>query len=152
MKSFIIVSSQAEDVLELKDNLRAEDIAECEAGGSTPAKSLLDGFTYSDKCYSVKKDGKTIAMFGVSSYNQPKGVGIIWFLGSDEVFKHPIALVKDSQKYIDKWFEEFQTLCNTIDKRNQKHIEWLKHLGFMFVEKPILINNYEFLIFYKRRQ
>ena len=152
MKDFIIVPSQAEDVLELKDNLRAEDIAECEAGGLTPFNALLDSYVFSDECYSCKKDNKTIAMFGVSSWKQPEGIGVIWFLGSDETEKHPVSMVRDSREFIDNWFNKYELLWNTVDIRNTRHIAWLKHLGFTFVEPTIKFNNYDFLQFYKRRQ
>lgn len=145
----IMVKSEADDILELKDNLRREDIEECRACGHTPMESLMQGYAFSD-CYSAKKNGKTIAMFGVSSYKQPHGFGVVWFLGSDEVFKHPITLVKGGREYTDKWFKEgYKVLYNAVDKRNTKHINWLIHLGFIFTN-TVKVNGYDFLQFYKR--
>lgn len=144
-----IVPSDAGDVFELKDNLRAEDIQECQAGGFTPAQALINGFTQSDECYSAKVNGKTEAMFGVCSQNQPEGIGVIWYLGSDETMRHPIAMVRDSRKYIDGWLKKYKMLWNVVDERNTTHISWLKHLGFIFTT-TVIVNGYRFIQFYKR--
>ena len=146
----IIIPSVAEDVLELKDNLRAEDIQECQACGHTPQEALQTGFIYSE-CYSAKVKGRTEAMFGVSSYNQPEGFGVIWYLGSDESFKHPIMLVKEGRKQVKKWLEKYKVLYNIVDARNVRHIAWLKHLGFTFVN-TVKMNGYNFIQFYKTKE
>lgn len=143
-----IIPSELEDVFELKDNLRAEDVQECQAAGLTPQQALLDAYVLSELCYSAKVKGKTEAMFGVSSFNQPKGYGAVWYLGSDESFKHPIALVKGGRKYVEEWLKQFKILYNRVDARNLRHIEWLKCVGFKFTNSTT-INGYEFLNFYR---
>lgn len=145
-----IVPSEAGDVFELKDNLRAEDVSECQACGHTPIEALMQGYVWSE-CYSAKVNGKTEAMFGVSSYKQPEGFGVVWYLGSDESFRHPITLVKGGREVIEKWFEKFKVLYNVVDARNTKHIAWLKHIGFTFTESTN-VNGYEFLQFYKTKE
>lgn len=146
----IIVPSVAGDILELKDNLRTEDIAECQACGHTPIEALMMGYVWSE-CYSAKVNGKTEAMFGVSSFNQPEGFGAVWYLGSDESFKHPIALVKGGRKYVEEWLQKFKVLYNRVDARNLRHIEWLKCVGFKFTDSTF-INGYEFLNFYVNKE
>jgi hypothetical protein len=147
----IIVPSVAEDVFELEDNLRAEDVQECQACGRTPHDALMEGFVWSE-CYSAKVNGITEAMFGVSSYQQPEGYGVIWYLGSDESFKHPVTLVKGGREYTRKWLQKFDVLYNIVDARNVRHIAWLKHIGFIFTGKTIDVNGYEFLQFYKTKE
>lgn len=142
-----IIPSVAEDILELKDNLRAEDVQECQAAGSTPTQALLEGYVLSELCYSVKVNNRTIAMFGCSSFNQPTGYGAVWFLGSNESAKYPITFVKYGRKYVKEWLEKFKILYNRVDVRNVRHIEWLKCVGFTFTDLT-LINGYEFLNFY----
>ena len=146
----IIVPSVAGDILELKDNLSTEDIAECQACGHTPIEALMMGYVWSE-CYSAKVNGKTEAMFGVSSFNQPEGFGAVWYLGSDESFKHPIALVKGGRKYVEEWLQKFKVLYNRVDARNLRHIEWLKCVGFKFTDSTF-INGYEFLNFYVNKE
>ena len=146
-----IMPSEAGDVFELKDNLRTEDIEECQAAGLTPVQALLDAYVLSELCYSAKVNGRTEAMFGVSSFNQPEGYGAVWYLGSDESFKHPISLVREGKKQINKWLEKYRVLYNAVDKRNEKHITWLKHIGFT-ISNPVNINGYEFYNFYKIKE
>lgn len=149
---FIIVPSVAEDILELKDNLRKDDVRECDACGHTPEEALSAGYVWS-KCYSVKMKGNTEAMFGVVSAelaDQPK-TGVVWFLGSNEVFKFPVSLVKLGKAYVNEWLEEFDILMNLVDERNKKHIEWLKRIGFIFTESKKL-NGYNFRRFYIKKE
>ena len=143
-----IVPSVAEDVFILKDKLRAEDVQECQAVGLTPTKALVDAYALSELCYTAKVNGKPEAMFGVSSFRQPDGCGAVWYLGSDESFKHPIALVKGGRKYVEEWLEKFNILYNRVDARNVRHVEWLKCVGFKFTGS-VIINGYEFLNFYR---
>lgn len=147
----IIVPSVAGDVFELKDNLRTEDIAECQACGHTPTNALMQGYVWSAECYSAKVNGKTEAMFGVSTYGQPEGYGVVWYLGSDESFRHPVTLVKGGREYVEKWLEKFNVLYNAVDARNLRHIAWLKHIGFTFTESTD-VNGFEFLQFYKTKE
>lgn len=146
----LIVPSVAEDVFELKDNLRAEDIEEVRACGHTPEEALMMGYLWSD-CYSAKVNGKTEAMFGVSFYQQPKNFGLVWFLGSDEVFKHPVTLVKSGREFVQKWLKKYTVLYNAVDARNTRHIAWLRHIGFIFTDS-VDVNGYEFLNFYKTKE
>ena len=147
----IIVPSVAGDVFELKDNLRTEDIAECLACGNTPMQALMEGYVWSNECYSAKVNGRTEAMFGISSYKQLNGFGAIWFLGSNVSFKYPISLVKKGKEYINRWLEKYTVLHNAVDSRNVRHIAWLKHIGFTFTNH-INVNGYEFLQFYKTKE
>ena len=48
--------TKAEDVMNLIDNLRKDDLEELEAMGSTDVISLMDGYIFSDECYSVFVD------------------------------------------------------------------------------------------------
>ena len=139
------------DVYELAPNLRQDDINEIHALELTPSQSLLRGYVYSDECYSVKFNNKVIGMFGVSGYGMAKGFGSIWFLGSDETTKHPIAFVKEGRNYIRKFLQKYDILINAVDSRNHSHIKWLKHIG-LNVTTPIIINGYEFLQFYGTKE
>jgi hypothetical protein len=143
-----IVSSVLEDVFELAPNLRQDDIQEVNALGLVPEQSLLRGFVFSKECFSAKRQGKTIGMFGVSEYGMPKGFGSIWFLGSDECTKIPVTFVKEGIRYTQELMQKYDILINAVDSRNTSHIEWIQRIG-MSLSNPIMINGYEFLQFYK---
>ena len=150
-KKLVFTESVAEDIYELANNLRADDVRECQASGYTSHRALLEAFTYSDICYSAKVNGHTEAMFGVSDYNQPQGYGLVWYLGSDVSFEFPIQLVKKGREYVQEWLKEFNVLYNVVDERNTQHIEWLKHIGFTF-SGEVIINGYKFLQFFKVKE
>lgn len=143
-----IVSSVLEDVFELAPNLRQDDINEIQAIGSKPEKSLLKGFIFSEECYSVRLNDKLIGMFGVSSFEMPRGFSSIWFLGANELDTIPVTFVKKGIEYINKWLQKYDILVNAVDSRNIKHINWIKKVG-MTISNPININGYQFLQFYK---
>lgn len=143
-----IISAALEDVHELVPNLRQDDINELKALGITPEQSLLRGLIYSDECYAVRFQNKTIGLFGVSDYNMPKGFGSIWFLGSDECTNHPITFVKQGIKYVNKWLQKYDVLLNAVDIRNTSHIEWIKRIG-LSISNSVIVNGYQFLQFYK---
>lgn len=147
----IVNSSELEDVFELAKHLRRDDINELRALNTTPRRSLLRGFIYSDECFTAKFKGKIIGMFGYSGFLMPSDTATIWFLGSDEMTRHPVAFLRDGRKYIEKFSKKYSVLFNVVDKRNKTHIKWLKHVGMTFTNS-VIVNGYEFLRFYKNRK
>ena len=146
-KTLKLIESVLDDVYELAPCLRQDDINEIAALGYKPEQSLLKGFIYSDICYSVKYQDKTIGMFGATNYNLPKGWGSVWFLGSDETIKFPVTFIKEGKKFLAKTFQKYDILVNAVDSRNTSHIKYIKHMG-LTITKPIMINGYKFLQFY----
>lgn len=146
-----IVPSVLDDVFELEPNLRLDDIKEVEALGSCPMKSLLRGFIYSDKCYTVKLNNKVIGMFGVGSFEMPKGFASIWFLGSDDLFTIPVTFIREGRNYINQFMQKYDIIVNAVDSRNTSHIKWIEKCGMKF-SSPIIINGFEFIQFYKTKE
>jgi hypothetical protein len=145
-----IVPSVLDDVFDLEPNLRLDDINELEAQGSSPMKSLLRGFVYSDKCFTVKLNNKIIGMFGVCSFGQPKGFASIWFLGSDDLLTIPRIFITEGRNYINKFMQDYDIIVNAVDSRNVSHIKWIEKCG-MILSSPIFINGIEFKQFYKTK-
>ncbi len=135
----------------LAQNLRFDDIREAAALNLTPEQALLRGFVLSDECYSVKFKDTVIGMFGIAKYNMPIGFGSVWFFGSDECTNHPFTFVREGIKYTKKWLQKYDILINAVDSRNSTHISWLRSIG-MTISNPIIINEFEFLQFYKVRE
>ena len=101
-----VTDSLLEDVYVLIPLLRREDVREIKALGHTAEQSLLNGFIYSNKCYTVRVDNEIAGMFGISNYNQPKGFASIWFLGSDKTKTIPRDWLVLGKKYIKEFFLE----------------------------------------------
>lgn len=143
--------SDLDDVYILAKILRADDINELKALNVTALQGLLRGYIFSDECFTVKFRGKITGMFGYSGYSMPCNTAAIWFLGSDEISKHPIEFVKKGREYVEKFLEKYPVLLNIVDKRNTSHINWLKHLNMQFTD-IVSVNGYDFLKFYKRKE
>lgn len=142
--------SELEDVYELAQNLREDDINELKALKLKPIQSLLRGYIFSDECFSAEFRGKVIGMFGYSGFSMPCDTASVWFLGSNEMSEHPTAFVRDGKKYIKKFLNKYPVLTNMVDIRNTSHIIWLKHMGMVF-SGSVFVNGYEFVKFYKRK-
>ena len=138
--------SKLEDVAELTEKLRKEDISELKALGHEPLEGLLKSFIGSKICKSVFIEGELSAMFGIAKIS--KGWGMIWMLGSDKLFSVPMSMIKVAKRVINNFLGEYDVLFNQVDTRNVSHVKWLKILGFSFGVSQI-INNVEFKQFYK---
>lgn len=131
------------DVLELKNNLRYEDIRELELLDLNPETALANSFFHSEYCFTVLYKNKPIAIFGAGRTvfnNTGMKSASIWFLGSKDIEKYKIEFLKKSKKYVQFFQSKFDILENYIDRRNIKYIKWLKWLGFKF-DKSINVSN-----------
>jgi len=145
----IIKEATVDDAISLASRLRADDVEELKGLGSTPEKSLLNGFIYSEQVYSVWLNNKVITMFGVTEIPNTKN-GAIWALGSDELFSIPITFVKEGRKWIKHFLKSYDAVGNIVDCRNTLHIKWLKHCGVTFLN-TITINNLDYLQFIRTK-
>lgn len=141
-KDFKVRISKAEDVSLLVDNLRQDDVDELTAGGSTPLVSLMNGYLFSDECYSAFVNDQIIGMFGVC-YN----TNSIWFLGSDLSASVKREWIRTASYYIRHFLEIKPVLTNTVSTNNKVHIKWLKRMGAKF-SVPYEYNNHLFQDFY----
>jgi hypothetical protein len=141
-KNFKVEQTKAEDVLLLKDRLRREDLADLRASNSTPLRSLMEGYTFSDECYSVFVGDLVIGMFGFCKFTRS-----IWFLGSEECADCKKEWLKVASEYINHFLEITPVLTNTVSVENILHIKWLKRMGAKF-SVPYYINGYLFQDFY----
>lgn len=129
-RDFYIRPAEAEDIKQLKDNLRQADIEEIAANGSDPLTSLCEGFIFSQECYTCVYNEKPIGMFGLSYLDDSEGS--VWFLGTEATFKHPSKWIKLGRQYINHFLEKYPVLTNMVSVNNTAHIQWLKHLGAIF--------------------
>lgn len=146
-----VTDSLLEDVYVLIPLLRREDVREIKALGHTAEQSLLNGFIYSDKCYTVRVDNEIAGMFGISNYNQPKGFASIWFLGSDKTKTIPRDWLVLGKKYIKEFLTTYDLIGGWIDSRQKLHIRWLQAMGFSFAGSQY-VNRQRFIQFFKVKE
>lgn len=146
-----IKNSTIEDAVELSKNLRKEDIEELKLSDKTPLIALLEGYIFSEECYSAFVDGELSGMFGIGSINMPDNWGSIWFLGSDKILKVRREWIKLGKYYITSFLNKYKILTNYVDIRNIKHIYWLKKMGALFLDTvPVKEGSLINFIIYKR--
>lgn len=149
--------SHSSDAAALAPRMRPADIAELQAAcGATPVQGLKSGFKVSEICMTATIDDRVIAMFGVArdeAVSKEIGVsyGNIWFLGSDESVSDARFFMRESRAWLDLMGTKYDALGNTVDARNEKHVRWIRAMGFEFIDT---FNNYgpgnhTFLRFYK---
>lgn len=120
------------DVELLSKNLRDRDVEECLAHGVTPLQALSLGLTHSRSVYTlISPEGEPCGMLGVGDSPLP-GLGAIWMLGSKDLERFPMTLVRQSKIVLDKLFNEtpYDGLYNYVYANNTLHVQWLKWLGF----------------------
>lgn len=122
------------DCLWISQHLRDADRKECELWGTDPLQSLRTGLEYSLQPLSViGPSGNAAAIFGVAP---AKPDSTIWLLGTEELFTFPTTFLRQSSMWIDhiteplKSYHGVKGVANWVDLRNDKHVEWLKWLGF----------------------
>lgn len=138
-----------QDCIELSKTMREEDKREIwHIARSSPLNSLVDGFFYSSKCWTVEWQGRVVAIFGVCP--QDELVGVPWMLASDDLKRIRKSFLKECHRYLQEMSQGFQILTNSAWSQNEVHIQWLKWLGFKFLKaKPMGYDNELFYEFYK---
>jgi hypothetical protein len=118
----------------LANRLRAIDREECEAMGRTPKDGLRIGLRTSLSAFTAIDDrGAPVAMLGVVSRGLISRRGLIWLLGTDEVYRNGRALLTIGPRVIAYWLETFETMENVVSVKNERAIRllvrWGAHVG-----------------------
>lgn len=149
--SYIIRAASLKDAAKIAPLLRDADKNEIAAiSGLSPLDALEYSISHSDEAFYVTRpDGYPLAVFGVAT---DQDVGIPWMLGTDELKRYGVSLVKAGRKWVEKWVREYDLLYNYVDARNTTHINWLTKLGFDVILKDEYIGHDKsvpFLPFYR---
>jgi hypothetical protein len=115
--------------------MREEDVKEIwHSSRGTPLSALRAGFAW-PLCFTVEWQGRVVAMFGVGgTYGS---LGFPWMLASDDLVKIKKSFIRECRRHVAEMQTFYPTLSNKVWAKNTAHIEWLKWLGFRFLEaKP----------------
>ena len=149
----IIRTANLNDVEMLHSRLRKSDVDELWVGQRLhPKTALLQSMKESDTALTIEINGIPEAMFGVCSENIITNEAIIWFLSSEEMFKHKTKFLRNNRKMIDLFLEQYSALYNFVDARNRKSLSWLKWLGATIEQaEPYGYDQMPFHYFYFKR-
>jgi len=140
---------------ELAFKLRPLDKFEVALGGHDPLTALINPFRYTRdnvNTYTVLKDGKALAMFGVVSNKRNLKHGTVWMLSSEELDPYWYYFTKRTKKWVDYFLSDYEYVANCVTIEHKTNIKWLKWLGFSFNSKEILVKDVKVLYFYKKIQ
>ena len=145
-----IVPAKKEHVEALALNMRRPDVDECWAAAHmAPYEALQRSVLVSDEPLTGLADGHVACIFGVSSLSPLSDDGHPWLLGSDDMDRHAIPLLRGSVRYVAAAAERYRTLSNYVDARNVKAVQWVAWLGFTVDEpKPYGIERLPFHYFH----
>jgi hypothetical protein len=123
----IVRESLINDVFELADNLRPDDIAEIfKSHHVTPGTALFEGFSNSVICFTVERNERAIAMFGVIPMTILGNTGIVWLLASPELEKIQRTFLRHSRHFIGIMLGYYPILINWVDVENRQSVKWLR--------------------------
>lgn len=85
-------------------------------------------------------------MVGVNEVNRPVCIGgvvpfgdgmrgAVWAVATTEVDRHRVSFLRRSIPWVHHWQAQYPILTNCVDERNTVHIEWLRWLGFIFINR-----------------
>jgi hypothetical protein len=127
----VIRPTEPGDVPILTANLRAADLAECEAYGRPDiGAGIASSVARSPLCWSAFADGQLACILGVGVIDMLGGVGSPWMLGTDVLDRQSRVLVRRTPAYIARMRAAFPTLVNFVHAQNTTSVRWLRRLGF----------------------
>ena len=130
--------STPNDIVEVAENMRQEDIEEIRAySGSEPKSSLMYCYFGSKPCMTmVGRKGNVMGMYGVIPVR--KNMGKIWMLGHESMtsdYQDVRAFLRNSPVELNKFHMNYPILFNFVDARNTTHVKWIKYMGFSIIQE-----------------
>lgn len=125
-----VVPARVTHVGPIASRIRDIDRVECEAMGHGVKHALRQGFMLSDRCWTALVDGRPEAMFGSVTISAIDRRATVWFLGTDEVYRHGRVLRSWGPGLVRKAVPDGWTAENLVSVENVKAIRLLRCWGF----------------------
>jgi len=144
-----LVSASIMDAQYIADNLRKDDLHECEIFNVTPYDAVAKPIIINPKeTYLITIYDKLVCLCGTAPIPETN-LGSIWGMGTDDIDKYFVAWVKSSNGFLDIMQKNYEQVTNVIPTSNKKYINWLKHSGFLFDKKTSYRKNEEMVQFFR---
>jgi hypothetical protein len=142
-----VVTSRAtlSDAAEMAAHMRPEDVAEVWAEGRrTPYEALEMSLSLSgSQAWTVRHDGKILAMWGAAPIDLISGVAVVWLLTTDEVDRHPRSFMRATREAVRWLRDKYSISVNRIDARYLRAVRWARRAGFE-VGEAMTLDGYTF--------
>lgn len=119
--------------------MRAADVEELFDLGLTPTDALLRSIRGSRDAWAGLVDGRVACIFGVYPLTTLGSEAFPWLLASDLMVQHAKMFLRLNRPYITQLRKDFKWLHNYVSARNLAAIRWLRWLGFVIDERPVLL-------------
>lgn len=120
-----------EDAINLSPRLRQADLQEIFHGsGNRPMDVLLEGVAMSEFSNAVIHEDRVVAIFGV--VGEPGRGGSPWMLASPDLEKIARPLLRQAKGVLNNMLHRYGYLENYVWSGNEKHVQWLRWMGFSF--------------------
>lgn len=120
-----------EQVLELAQNMREEDVEECLASGFESAlDAVTKGVAVSSQCWTCLVDGRVLGMFGLTSGNVLAGEMTLWLLTTDMANHRPKTFVRIARECLVILKSRWSKLSLGIDNRHLRALRFATRSGF----------------------
>lgn len=128
--------------------MREDDVRECAAFGRTPKSALRLGLVGSSQVLTAKLNGRPEAMMGIVVTSAIDRTGVPWMLGSDEIYRHPRAMLTMGPRVLALWGRDSRkTLSNLVSAENARSIRFLRRIGFRIGDEVTMVGGLSFLTF-----
>lgn len=146
-----VVPARATHIGPIATRIRDIDRIECEAMGHSPKQALRSGFLLSDRCWTALVDGRPEAMFGSITLSAIDRRATVWFLGTDEVYRHGRALLRMGPGLIAQAVDSRWQASNLVSSANRKAIRLLEAWGFTVEPEELIVSGIPFRPFWMIR-
>lgn len=117
--------------------------------GRKPREALRLALATSLWTLTAMVDGRPEAMFGLFPRSVVEGVGVPWFLGTDEVYRHPREWFATAPGVLSLMHDSFRRLENVMSADNVQARAILSRLGFAFGDDVTRIRGVDFVSFWR---
>lgn len=128
--SFSYVAATQGHVEALIPWVRSDDLVELAAVDMTAREALELGLAVSFECWAALLDGEVACVWGVAPGFEA-GKPAAWMLTGHLVEVRPIAFFKECRREVSRLLERYGVLCNFVDARYTRALEWARRLGFV---------------------
>lgn len=83
----------------------------------------------------LESNSRAEILFGVDPIPYEDRAGVAWLLSTPVIYDHPVEFVVRSKEIFETYHHRYELLTNFIDARNERHIKWLRFMGFHFIRR-----------------
>ncbi len=88
---------------------------------------------------------------GITPVNILERKGAPWMLGSEEIYRHPRAMLHLGPKVLERWRDStgLTSLSNIVGKGNSRAIRLLRRWRFLISDEVLTVRGVDFVTFSK---